>query len=143
MTDEYYTPLADRAVEILGSVDVSRWEEAAGQMMTETITRSKGVARYTDLDVVRDLGMADGGVLLDKLESVLPQRIVRAMQDIGIDLAHDETKAVLLQLKTESAITADEYDTLIGLGVETAQRFPGLRPGEVQNALQWREEGIV
>lgn len=138
-----YAAIADRAVELLGEINPVRWEEVVSVMQAETITRDKQDARYTDLDILRDLGSETGDALLDKIEAAVKPRVSRMIQSVGLDLAHNETKSVLQQLLTAGAIDQTDYDALIGLTKETVPRFPGLRPGEIQNALQWREAGEI
>jgi len=143
MLDKDYAQIADRAIEVLGGLYPDKWEEVAPILMAETITREKTSARYTDLDILRELGMETGGAILDKLEAVLPARVVQSMQDQGIDLAHSETKKTLQLLVIGGAISQPDYELLLALTNETVPRFPGLRPGEVQNALEWRQDRTI
>lgn len=137
-----YAAIADRAVEVLGALEPTRWEEAYNAIKSETVTRQKSEVRYNEIDILRELGMVTGGEILDKLEAALPARVVRAIQGEGIDLAHTETQAVLTSL-VPSVLTQAEHDMLIALVAETVPVFSNLRPGEVQNALEWRYQGVI
>jgi len=139
----YYLAVADRSQEILGAADPLRFQEAFDVMKLETKSVDKEEARYTEIKMMAELGMAQADALLTKLEAQLPERVARSIQTVGINLALTETKAVLTQLKDASAITQGEYDTMMALTKEQAHSWPGLRAGEVQNALQLRAGGHI
>ena len=148
LTYEQYKSIADRAAEIIGSADPSRADEAWTAMRDETEIINKPSAFYTDIDILRELGQITGEALLNKITPHLSERVNRAMQSRGIDLAHPETQVALAALRDGGAITADEHDLLIGLTQETVFTWPSksqtqVRPGEVLNALEWRRDGEV
>lgn len=137
-----YAAIADRAIEVLGALKPLLWKEAFNLMKDDTVIKQKVETRYNEVDILRELGMVTGGAILDKLENALPARVVRAIQGNGIDLAHAETQTVLSSL-VPSVLTQAEHDALIALVSETVPMFPNLRAGEVQNALEWRDQGIL
>jgi hypothetical protein len=133
-----YTAIADH-------VDANGWQDyetAFAAMAAETTTHTKAEARYNELDLMRELGMATAGAVLDKLEQALPARVVRAIQGAGIDLVHAETSAVLDSL-VPAVLTTEERSALSGLTVEIVSTWPGLRAGHVQNAMQMRASGEI
>ena len=139
-----YTAIADRAVELIGSADPAQYQAAYDLMIEETITQDKAEARYSELDILSELGAVEGDAILGRVEAGVSARIQRAIQsENGIDLADPQSKEMLTALKASGAITQADYDALIGLTSETVDVWPGLKPGHVQSALRWRQEGEI
>jgi len=148
-----YKAIADRAQAIIGSPDPSKYVTAYNTMATETVTRQKpGEVRLNRRLVMRELGVATAAALLAKVAAGIDATALDAdtkaylkaeINGEGIDLKHQETQAMLQSFVNGGVLTTAEMDQLLGLLSETAPAWPGLLPGQVQNALEKRAAGEV
>jgi hypothetical protein len=51
--------------------------------------------------------------------------------------------AIIDELVTEGLLDATDKAAILGLGETTKQKWPGLKRGHVDNALEWREAGEI
>jgi len=148
----WYALVADRAVEILGGLEPTRYTEAWEQMRAETVERDKpGEVRLNRRELMGALGVSTAaGILVHVLAGIDasgldPASIAFLKSEIdgdGLDLKHTETQGMLASFVI-SGMPQSEVDQLLALTKETVDVWPGLRNGEVQNALEWRYGGKV
>ena len=139
-----YEAIADRAVELIGSADPLQYQAAYDAMTAETVTQDvTGALRMTEASILSGLGLTAGAALIDKLEAALHPSAVRLLQGEGINILDPESKAAATGLLAATAISQGEYDWIASHYTETVQVWPGIKPGHVQNALEYRQGGLV
>ena len=142
MTD--YKSIADRAVQIIGSADPAQYDLAYSTMVSETVTELLTSSWHNELSIISKLGLTNGNTILDKIAGAVPSRVQRLIQsDKGVNLADNQTIALLNSLLTANVITSAEMNSLTALTSTTKPKWPGLKPGHVQNALEFRAGGII
>ena len=148
-----YKAIADRAEQIIGSPDRDRAADAYNVMSAETVTREKdGEVRMNRRMLMRELGAMTADALLQKIKTGIENAgfstdtVTYLLDEIngeGLDLKHPETQAMLQNFVDGGIMTQDDLDLLLGLINETIPAWPGLKLGEVQNALEMRANGEV
>lgn len=118
-------------VDTNGDVD---FMAAYNRMKDETVTVAKSEALVTEADVLGGLGMSSGSTLIAQLEAALPAPVIRVIQSRGIDMAHAESQAQVEALRATIGNTAADW--LIAQASETKPKWPNLKPGYCQNAMQ-------
>lgn len=145
MTD--YTSIANRAVEIIGSADPAQYEAAYNAMILETTVENITTeVRITEAAILSGLGLSDGAAFIDKLAAALHPSVMRLLQNNGINVIDAQSKAAMSQLLAStitSGITQAEYDWVASHYTRTIKTWPGLKPGHVQNALEYRLGGLA
>lgn len=144
MTD--YSAIADHAVEIIGSADETQYEAAYAVMVTEAVLQPvDGPVYESELGVMSRLGVMLADQILGKIEAAVPARVQRLIQsERGINLNDPQTSGLVDGLVAAGVLTSEERDALMApVEPQTVPRWPGLLPGHVQNALQWRSAGRV
>lgn len=139
-----YKAIADKAVEIIGSVDPAQYQDAYDAMILETksipVTRE---VRITEQLILAGLKKDKGGDFISRLEGQMSPTETRVFRDIGIDVSHESTRDTLQDLFNATAITKDQHDWVKSHYNETVPAWPGLRPGYVQDALRKRQGGEI
>lgn len=144
MTD--YAAIADRAVAILGGADDSRYQEAYTAMLAETAQQPvTGPVHENEVGMMSRLGVDAADAVLNKIEAAVPARVVRAIHSsLGINLSDPQTIALLDKLVMTGTISQQERDAVLApIQPKTVPAWPDLKPGHVQNALQWRAAGRI
>lgn len=116
-------------------------DAAYTRMSAETVSNAKASAKVTEAMVLSGLGMTAGVALLTALEQALPGPVIRVLQSEGINVADPEAQAVIESLR--GTIGDDAADWLLAQAIEVKPRWPGLKPGHVVNAIEWRTEGLI
>lgn len=118
--------------------DIDLYPDAFSVMSVESETVPKtGEVRYTDQQIVRELGRVAGNALLDVIEQTLTPREITWLQTDGVDLNHPDVLTLV------DALSVDQQSEVSKLLTYSRLKWPSLRPGEIQNALQWREAGVL
>lgn len=107
---------------------------AYARMSVQTVNEDKAEALVTEADVLSGLGTATGDSVLDLIEANVSARVTRLIQNKGINMADPESKAQVEALRAFIGDTAADW--LLAQAVETKPKWPGLKPGHVQNALE-------
>lgn len=109
---------------------------------------SKGEHKQTYISLSADIGV----VLVAQLEICVGLAIVAgdlsswiesALNDKGINVNDPQVVAVLTSLVGSHGFTTELVDAIVGTGSEQLLKFPGLKPGHVQTALQKRYRGEI
>lgn len=139
-----YSAIADRAVEIIGIADPAQYQVAYDVMVaeTDTIPVSREL-RITEGEILSGMGLSNGAAFIDKLVASIHASALRLLQAKGINVIDAESKAVMTNLLNGGTINQDEYDWVASYYSETIARWPGLKPGHVQNALEKRIGGQI
>lgn len=120
------------------------YQAAFTRMSAETVTEPKTEAFYSELSLMSELGVTLADTILNKVEAAVSPRLVRMIQsEKGVNLADAETLTLLESLKVAAVIDQSEQDALVALTSETKPKWPGLKPGHVQNAMQMRVGGLI
>lgn len=119
---------------------------AFAAMSAETVTVAKAEARYTEIGLMSDLGMSVADALLNKIvgSPLVSPRVQRLIEsEVGINLADAETQGLLTALEGNGDISTAEKNLLLDLASETKPKWPNLKEGHVQNAVEWRQGGLI
>jgi len=109
-------------------------------------------ARFNRRMILAELGVMTGasiladvvsGINASPLDAATKAYLVAEIDDEGLDLAHPETQAMLQSFVDSGIMAQASYDGLIALTIDTPQRFPGLKRGHIQNALQLHIGGNI
>jgi hypothetical protein len=121
------------------------YQTAFARMSAETVTETvEGEVWVTELSIMSRLGVVLADTILTKIEAAVPARVQRMIQsDKGINLNDPQTLALVNGLVAATILTQDEADALLAPLSTTKPKWPGLAPGHVQNAMQWRAGGII
>lgn len=122
------------------------YQAAFARMSAETVTEDLPSVRITEAGVISRLGLTDGEAILDAIESapMTSPRVKRLIQlPDGINLADAAAKGFINALQAGGHITPAQKTMLMDLTRETKPKWPGLQPGHVQNAIDWRSEGKI
>lgn len=148
-----YQAIADRAVAIIGSADPLQYQAAFDVMAAETTTQPiPSEVRLNRRMLMSRLGVATAAGLLAKvaagidgsgLDAATVAYLKAEIDGEGLDLKHAETQGMLAGFVAASVMTQPEVDKLLALTVEMVPAWAGLKPGYVQNALQWRHGGMI
>ncbi len=139
-----YKGIADRAVEIIGTADPSQYVTAYDAMILETTTSPVTTElRIKEGEILSGLGLTAGSAFIDKLQANTHASAMRLLQGEGINVTDSESKTVMSNLLAGSLITQDEYDWVATHYIRTVETWPGLKPGHVQNALEYRNGGLI
>lgn len=139
-----YTEIADKATLILGSVDISRYLVAYDVMRSELSDSSiDGDVLVTEGIILSKLGSITGGQFIDILEQNFHPAVIRVLRSSGININDAQTIAALDQMLSLEIITQNTYDTIRSLRFNRVHAWPGLKPGHVQDALIYRQEGKI
>lgn len=139
-----YKLIADRAVEIIGSADPLQYETAYNTMIAETASVPvTDEVRLTEASILSGLGLVAGAAFIDKLAANLHASAIRLLQTRGINAIDPESKSAMTSLFTNLVISQTEYEWVTGHYDKTVQVWPSLKPGHVQNALEYRVRGEV
>lgn len=139
-----YKEIADRAVEVLGVLDITRWEEAFNAMKLEGVVALKDSAWYNEILLMSELGTMEADALLTKIESAIPARVAKLIgSEKGMNLVDPQVAGMMNSILGGGAITQVEHDSIMGLASEFKFTWPDLKAGHVQNALEYRAQGKV
>lgn len=112
-------------------------------MSKETITEGKVRFNVTEGMVLSGLGMVSGVELIDALEATMHPAVIRILRDTGVDVADSESRGQLGLLLAGNLITQTAYDWLVAQSQDVKPKWVGLKPGHVQNAIEWRDAGDI
>ena len=135
------TDVKARAVEIIGSVDESKVQDAFDVMTGEETTTQKPENFESELAIMSRLGIAQAEAILGKIEGYLSSqglgRVIRMIQsDRGVNLADPQTIGLAAGLVAGGVLTQAEADALLASNSETALRWPNLAEWQVLEALR-------
>lgn len=116
---------------------------AYATMSAETVTTDKPSAKVTESMILSGLGMSSCSALIATLEANLPAPVIRVLQNEGIDVANSESKLQIAALLSGGLISQTTNDWLIAQSKQATPKWPGLKPGHISNALEWRAEGLI
>lgn len=140
-----YAAIADRAQEIGGD-----YLTAFSVMAAETEIVTLEANWESRLAILSRLGVAMGATVIGKIEAAisadpnLPDILIDMVRsERGVNLADPETIGLIGALVAGGALTQAEADALLASNTETTAKWPGLKPGHVQNALEQRAAGEV
>lgn len=121
------------------------YETAYARMSAETVTEAvEGQVWMTEIGLMSRLGVTVADAILTKIEAAVPPRVQRLIQsEQGINLNDPQTIALVNGLVAASVLTQDEADALLAPLSVTKPKWPGLKPGYVQNAIEWRAQGAI
>ena len=111
------------------------YEQAYTRMSAETETVTLNEARITEGDVLRGLGVTAGATALGVFEAQLPASVNRLIQSEGIDMAHAESRATVESMRGLLGDAAADW--LLAQNQKVQSKWPGLKPGHIQNAIEW------
>ena len=115
-------------------------ETAFATMSSRMVSNTKLQARYTDQDIAREIGFGKANAFLDDVALQVPERVMYWIQNLGVDLAHLDTIAVLNSLDPAPRNLAD----VLALKDETVPKYGhGFKLGHLQNARQYRLDGRI
>lgn len=115
---------------------------AYAAMSAETVASSEEV-RVTDIDMAREAGFGQANNFLDGLQdaanaSAIPQRVMRWIENPGIDVNNSQVVSVLNGL-VPTYVSQAQVDALLALG--RVPKYPGLRQEDLEKARRLRSEG--
>ncbi len=125
-----------------GVITGADYEVHFARMSAETVTTDKvGMVRCTEGRILSGLGRTAGNTLISVLEANLSGAEIRILQNGGIDVNDPETKLAIEAMRPLMGDVAADF--LLAESKETNAKWRGLKPGHVQNAIQWREMGEI
>jgi hypothetical protein len=121
------------------------YEIAYARMSAETVTEAvTGDVYESEISMMSRLGVTMADTILTKIEAAVPARVQRLIQsERGINLADPQTQGMVAQMVAGGVLTQDEADALLAPLSVTKPKWPGLKPGYVQNAIEWRAQGAI
>ena len=138
-----YKAIADRAEALVG-LDVSRHTDAFETMKDETEVVQVEEHYESEVAMMSRLGVTQAEAILDKIVGAVSPRVKRMIEsDRGINLADPQTQALISELVSNNILTQVEAGQVLEPTQITNLKWPGLRPGYVQNALEKRVAGKV
>lgn len=116
-------------------------EAAFAAMNTETETVSRGLYRVTPMMIARehDSDLADrfyAGLEAAVVANKMSAWALRFFESDGVDVNDAKTLAKLAEIKAAGALVQADIDLVLSMGDETVKKWPGLKPGHIQNARQ-------
>jgi hypothetical protein len=121
-------------------------QAAFDTMAAETVSKTPEVyVNYTNLMAV-DLALAGqlSAIIKAAVDAgTLPEVVHIRLNNGGLNINNPSSGYVLQGFVEAGYLTQAEKDTIMAMGVVTTKKYPGLKPGHVQNARQKRAEGIV
>lgn len=121
------------------------YETAFARMSAETVTEAvTGDVWESELGIMSRLGVVLADTILTKIEGAVPARVQRLIQsEKGINIADPQTQGLVASLVAGGVLTQAEADALMAPLSVTRPKWPGLKPGYVQNAIDWRAQGVI
>lgn len=144
-----YKLIADRATEIIGSADPAQYQAAFDVMVDETVTETQDIET---VEIKQYLILTDKWLPI-KASTEIPAQVT--MDALSVfdsfrltDPVTGPTVAVKLGQMMDALVSADlinaqDKAVIMSMGEKTADKWPGLKAGEVQTALRWRSEGEI
>lgn len=118
-------------------------DQAFASMSAETIPNTLE-KRVTDVDMARDMGFSQTNNFLSGLQaaidaSAIPQRVMRWIETVGLDVNNAQVATVLGSLATSGYITNAQVTAVLALG--RVAKYPGLQKWHIEKARRLRLEG--
>lgn len=113
-------------------------ETAYATMFAETVVNERSNAVFNDRDIAMEVGFTLANQFLDDLEAAAPARIMRWIETIGLDLAHQDVIDAITNIapRNLSVVLALKDETLPRYGVS-------FNEGHLQSARELRAVGRV
>jgi hypothetical protein len=144
-----YAEIADRAVEIIGSADPAQYQTAFDVMVAETVSITKDI---DTADIKKYLILADKWLPIKISTEVAAHITMDALSVFESFRLTDPVTGQMVSAKLESMMDAlitagllniDDKTEIMSMGNKSQPKWSGLKPGHVQNALEYRAGGSV
>ncbi len=141
-----YTEIADRAVEIIGSVDPAQYQAAFDVMATETVSITKDI---DTADIKKYLILADKWLPIKistahiTMDALSVFESFRLTDPVTGQMVLAKLESMMDALITAGLLNVDDKAEIMSMGNKSQPKWSGLKPGHVQNALEYRAGGSV
>jgi hypothetical protein len=141
-----YTQIADDVAANEG-IDLANAEAAFARMSAETITQDTDISVG---DVKGYLIISDKWLAIKHSNEVVAEVVLDAFDAFdSFQITHPTMGAVYKAKLTEmldnlialGLVDATDKAVILGMGARTSPKWPGLKPGYVYNAIEWRMAG--